>query len=271
MVKSFSFRIAVVSLGVLLWSGSALADAVPIDLSTWTVIQYELNSQPDASWVLSNGNTTATQTVNADASILLSDFDIAGQQIEGSWRVNTSSDDDFMGFVFGYQSRSQYYLFDWKQLDQTFLGDFADAGMTLKVLDIAGGADPTQDDLWPSDGNPPNVTVLRHNTIPWADFTDYNFRLNFTPGLFEIEVRGPGDVVLQNWVVADNTYTDGGFGFYNYSQGAVVYNGFTQDPDPPPIPGSEIPEPGTLLLLGTGLLAVGRQWRKGSQGRKTSL
>ena len=49
------------------------------------------------------GNTVARQTVNADASILFSDFALTNDHIEGTWRVDTAGDDDFMGFVFGYQ------------------------------------------------------------------------------------------------------------------------------------------------------------------------
>ena len=255
--------IAAAALGGVLCSGSVFADPVPIDLGSWTVVQYELNSQPDASWSLSNGNTTATQSVNADASILLSNFDITGQEIAGSWRVNTSSDDDFMGFVFGYQDRGHYYLFDWKQLDQSDPSGLAEAGMSVKSVHKASG-DPTTADLWPTAGSA-NVTTLLHNDIPWVDFVDYDFRLNFTPGLFEIEVSQAG-TVLQNWILADSTYMDGLFGFYNYSQGPVIYNGFTQDLDPDPIP-TAVPEPGTLLLIGTGLAGFARSYRRKSAAR----
>jgi hypothetical protein len=189
--------------------------------------------------------------VNADASILLSDFDITNQQIEGSWRVDTASDDDFMGFVFGYQGRGEYYLFDWKQSDQSDPLGFAERGMSVKVVSVPGGADPTGADLWPTSGSV-DVTLLMHNTIQWQDLTDYNFRLNFSPGLFEIEVM-EGMTTLEEWVISDSTFMSGLFGFYNYSQGNVVYSGFTQEDDPPPI----VPEPATLLLLGSGLLGLG--------------
>jgi Thrombospondin C-terminal region/PEP-CTERM motif len=245
-------------LGAVMLSTPAFADPVAINLSSWTVVQYELNSQPNASWSLSNGNTTATQSVNADASILLSSFDITGQEIAGSWRVTTESDDDFVGFVFGYQDRGHYYLFDWKQLDQNDPSGFAQRGMSLKVVNRPSG-DPTTADLWPTAGSA-NVTTLLHNLTPWDEFVDYNFRLNFTPGLFEIQVS-QGATTLEHWIVANNTYTDGNFGFYNYSQGPVVYNGFTQELEPDPIP-TAVPEPATLLLLGGGLAGLIRSRRQ---------
>jgi hypothetical protein len=198
----------------------------PIDLSNWQAVQYELNFQPDANWALQAGNTSVLQTVNSDACLFIGDFSAVGQEIRGTWRVNTASDDDFMGFVFGYQGRGQYYLFDWKKVDQSFQGDFAERGMSLKIVQMPAGADPTQDDLWPTIGST-NVSVPLHNTIPWVTNVDYEFVLNWVAGAIEITVLQAAQV-LEHWVLADTTYTSGEFGFYNYSQDQVLYSGFTQ-------------------------------------------
>ena len=241
---------------VLAPAAQSQAASVPVDLSTWSVVQYQFNAQPNANWVLSAGNTVADQTVNADASILLSDFDIAGTALDGSWRVNTSSDDDFMGFVFGYQDRGSFYLFDWKQGSQSASGyGFAERGMSVKVVHT-GAADPTRPQLWQSSPDSAAVTVLRHNTIGWADLTDYQFHLSFFPGIFQIRVS-QGATELESWTVSDGTYADGKFGFYNYSQGNVRYAGFTQEDDPP-----VIPEPITILATVCGLGGVGGYLRR---------
>lgn len=215
---------------LLALASTCFAQGQTIDLSNWQVTQYEFNLQPDASWDLQPGNTSVLQSVNSDASLFVSDFDAVGQEIRGTWKVETTGDDDFMGFVFGYQGRGQYYLFDWKQVDQTFQGDFAEAGMSLKIVQMPAGMDPTQDDLWPTAGSP-NVSVPLHNTIPWVDLVEYEFVLNWTPGSIEITVLEAGQV-LENWILADSTYTSGSFGFYNYSQDSVLYQGFTQQGTP---------------------------------------
>ncbi|MFT5477311.1 MAG: hypothetical protein ACI8Y8_002657 [Planctomycetota bacterium] len=204
-------------------ASAALAQGQLIDLSTWQPIQYEFFSQADASWDLQPGNTSVIQSVNADASIFLSDFDAVGQTIQGTWRVETGADDDFMGFVFGYQGRGQYYLLDWKGASQ----NTADVGMSLKIVQMPVGMDPTSGDLWPTAGSA-NVTVPLHNTVPWVAFVDYEFELTMVPGNIEITVR-EGTTVLEHWVLADSTYTSGQFGFYNYSQGPILYQGFTQE------------------------------------------
>ena len=204
----------------------APAQGIPVDLSNWQVIQYELNNQPDSNWALQPGNAAVLQTINSDASLFVSDFDAAGQEIRGTFSVQTSSDDDFIGFVFGYQDRSRFYLFDWKGSSQTFGGLFAEEGMSIKVVETPAGTDPTFGDLWPTAGSP-NVTVLDHNNVPWSAFTEYEFVLLFTPGTIEITVSEAGQPIGQ-FTSNDSTFTSGEFGFYNFSQGDVLYQGFAQ-------------------------------------------
>jgi len=194
-----------------------------IDLSTWSVVQYELNEQADANWILNNDNTLVTQTVNADASIFLSDFTLTNDKIEGTFRVTTSSDDDFIGFVFGYQDSQHFYLFDWKQGNQNDSLGFAEQGMSVKLVNA--DSELTGQDLWPTEGNGERVNILFHNQIGWEDFTDYQFSLEFHPGEFTITVS-EGNTVLDSVTLQDSSYTSGPFGFYNYSQGGVEYRRF---------------------------------------------
>lgn len=188
-----------------------------VNLAPWTVVQYG-GSQTNASWQRDATNTVVTQTINADPSILVSDFNLSNAQMEGTWRVNTSSDDDYIGFVFGYQNSGHFYLFDWKQTNQ----DAAARGMSLKV--VSADTPLTDSDFWPTAGNT-RVRPLYHNTVGWADFTDYQFTLQFYPGEIRIVVK-QGATVLADFTVNDSTYTNGRFGFYNYSQQAVRYSGF---------------------------------------------
>ena len=188
-----------------------------VDLAPWTVVHYP-GSQPAASWQRDATNTIVTQTVNASPSILFSDFNLSNAQMEGTWRVNTSSDDDYIGFVFGYQNSEHFYLFDWKQGTQ----DVAARGMSLKV--VSADSPLTSGDFWPTAGTT-RVRPLYHNSIGWAEFTDYQFTLQFHPGEIRIVVKR-GTTVLADFTVHDSTYTNGRFGFYNYSQAAVRYSGF---------------------------------------------
>ncbi|MET0645080.1 MAG: RHS repeat-associated core domain-containing protein [Pyrinomonadaceae bacterium] len=205
-------------LGAVPTGGGEIVSLVP-----WTSTQYDLNTQPNANWVKDATNTIVTQTVNADPSFFLSDFNLSNAQMEGTWRVNTTTDDDFVGFVFGYQNAGHFYLFDWKQGSQNDPLGFAERGMSLKVFSadtaLGGG------DFWPTAGNGARVRTLYHNTVGWAEFTDYQFTLQFHPGEIHIIVKR-GATVLADFTVNDATYTNGRFGFYNYSQEQVRYSGF---------------------------------------------
>jgi hypothetical protein len=81
----------------------------------------------------------------------------------------------------------------------------------------------------------------------WADNRLYNFHLDFNvvPGQFSILVK-EGDTVLWDTTVADDTFTGGQFGFYNYSQQAVEYAGFVQTGGKPDV---GVPDGGTSLAM----------------------
>ncbi len=187
------------------------------DLSQWEVVQYLIGNHnpPNANWVISDNNTTARQTINAEPSILLSDFDVSNTHVSGSWRVDTTDDDDWMGFVFGYQDRGHFYLFRWAQGGEN-------NEPRMQVLRYDEDSTATDQQIFDSG------ELLFENSVGWQDLTDYDFDLDFHPGRFTIEVRQGGNLVTQPIVIDDSRYTSGRFGFYNSSQGDVVYRGFAQ-------------------------------------------
>jgi hypothetical protein len=215
---------------------------VPLDTRGWEVIQYEVNFQGDASWIFDADGGIATQSINADPSMLVSNINFEAAEITGRFLVQTSGDDDYIGFVFGYQDRSHYYLFDWKQGTQAHCQPTAYAGMNVKVVDSPD--DPSCEELWPSespfgpepDAGAPTIRTLwsaaDNGTPGWADNHAYDFRLVYEPGRFTIEIYEPevepdaGATLIAGVELEDDTYHGGRFGFYNYSQNAVRYEFF---------------------------------------------
>lgn len=212
----------------------------PVDLTRWTSLMYRLpaGGQEYANWLLSDDKQTATQTINGDPTIYLSDRVLDRTRISGTWQVEAVSDDDLIGFVFAYRNPGQFYIFDWKGGSQSDgVTGMAKQGMSVKVVSIpyagpaSGKLEPGKPfqgkDLWHTEGTPGRVRLLDHEpTEGWRRDRPYTFDLEFRPGVFRIAVRDAGRVIY-NKIHRDGTYRSGRFGFYNYSQGDVVYRGFS--------------------------------------------
>jgi hypothetical protein len=250
---------------VLLAASAGAAHAVtPIDLSTWTPLTLNFPSgQPAGNWVLEPGNTAVKQIVNADPSFFLNNQNQTSFKIDGTWQGLGSGDDDYMGFAFGYQNSSNFYLFDWKQGAQGYVGTNAAEGMTIKKFTGATGdglVDLSLPEFWENEHDWLDMAVLatnHANTAGWVTGRLYTFHLDFntTPGQFTIVVKD-GDTKLWNKTVVDNTFTSGQVAFYNNSEANVRYAGFTQELSP------VVPEPQSYALMLLGIAVVGALARR---------
>lgn len=198
------------------WAGYLAT--TPEDFSSWEVVQYDLGAQGAANWVISPDGDSIDQTVNADPSIFLSQATFSRGTVEGE--IGAGSAPDFMGFVFGYQDRGRFYVFDWKKSGASWLDfGYAEAGMRLRAFHVDG--DPNGGDFW-SSADPEHVTVLRSNDVPWVDGVIYDYRLVFRPGQIEIEIHD-GETLVESWSVADDRYAGGRFGYFINSLQDVHY------------------------------------------------
>ena len=68
---------------------------VLLDLSSWSALTLDLGGgQSAGNWTLSAGNTTVTQTINADPSFYLNNLNQTSYTIDGTWKVNSGAGDD---------------------------------------------------------------------------------------------------------------------------------------------------------------------------------
>jgi hypothetical protein len=248
----------------------ALANAAPVDLSGWIENGFKGNNGAGTWTTQGVDNDSVLQSINGQPTVFFESGNNAqGTALSGTIKVNTGGDDDFVGFFLGYQNgelnstSADFWMIDWKQGNQS--GALAGLALSHVSGDIANGgnADPV---FWEHTGAVNEVQRADNlGSTGWVDLQEYTFDLIFTSTLIQVKVDG----VLE--LDYTGNFTDGAFGFYNYSQSNVLYAGITEEDipfceqfpkDPKCSVGGTVPVPTTLALLGLGLVGLGWTRRK---------
>ena len=218
-----------------------------VDLSTWT-------AEGNGNWTLGGGNNSAFQSINGTPTVFYSDFLGQGVALSGNITVEATGDDDYIGFVLGFQpgdiasAATDFIVVDWKQATQVFFGCTGQAG--LAISRFSAGA-PDNADSWCHQGS---VNELARGTTlgstGWVDNTTYSFDLVFNPTNIQVFVDGTKELDI------NGSFANGRFGFYNYSQESVRYSAIQQDPTSAPIPSVLL-----LMLGGIGGIVYTRRRR----------
>lgn len=257
-------RTATAAALALLAALPARAAPVAVDLSTWS----ERGPAGNGNWVVAAGGGSVLQTVNGDPTFFVGGASQIDTTLRGKIRVETTGDDDYVGFVLGYQAPlgtgndMNYLLFDWKQASQASGGFTAQEGFSLNRVNgtitnylpgFWGHTDSTGFD---------NLATNYGSTLGWVDNVEYDFSILYQSNRVRIDIAGGAFGTGTTVFDVAGVFQAGAFGFYNYSQSMVRYSGITEeatppeDPPPPPPPPNAVPVPGSLSLaaLGLGLL-----------------
>ncbi len=236
-------------------AGLGSASAAPVNLTTWT----KEGPAGNGNWVVSGDGSSVLQTINGNPTFFVSPTSFLNGSFNGQFRVETTADDDFIGFVlFSGGVNDPFYLFDWKQTAQSG----SPAGFYLSL--VTGGAAAIPFGNHHLDAAGYDVLLTDTGTGKgWKDNTTYGFSLEYTATNLKIGISGDTYGTGTTIFNFAGTFQPARFGFYNYSQQSVRYQGFVEEALPVPDSGS------SLLLTSFGLLgAIGwRLRRSGAQGR----
>jgi hypothetical protein len=243
-------------------SGVACAAESPVDLTTWS----KRGPAANGNWTVAPGGGSVTQSINGNPTFFVSPDSFLHTTLRGRIRVNSASDDDFIGFVMGFNgpvttgNDMDFVLLDWKQTNQSDSGFLGSEGFALSRVN--GTITNYSPGFWGHTDSAgfDNLATNFGSTMGWADTTEYAFEIQYGSDRVTVNVTGGAFASPTTVLDVAGSFPEGSFGFYNFSQANVTYSGFTLEDLPPPVAG--VPEPETYALMALGLVAIGLGTRR---------
>lgn len=233
-------------------SGYACTDA---DFSLAFTEFWDSGNGNGPQWSLSADGLTVRQSENSQPAIYMTNLPASGARIAFELEVEQDTDDDFIGWVVGFEAGdttspdAEFMLFDWKQHYQVLAGG-TEGLPGLAMNRVTGAVEPTLRPFWGhSDGVAEEARAINRGSTGWEDARTYTVELEYS---FE-RVR----VWVDGGLEFDETgaFPTGKFGFYTMSQpstrftlvapttGSICGLDPAADPDGDGVPTGDDPDP----------------------------
>ncbi|CAH2242307.1 jg25221 [Pararge aegeria aegeria] len=194
----------------------------------------EGTSQQDPNWEIANEGAEILQTLNSDPGLAVGFDSIGGVDFEGTLFVDSQIDDDYIGFIFGYQNNKRFYVVMWKKNTQTYwqttpFRAVAEPGIQLKLVNSKTGPGKTlRNALWKTESTPDQVKLLWKDprNVGWRERTAYRWRLLHRPkiGLIRLKIYENNRLVADSGNQYDFTLKGGRLGVFCFSQEMIIWS-----------------------------------------------
>ncbi len=175
-----------------------------VELADWSSVGAGI-------WTLSNADLTIRQTENQPDLYYLTPYEILNKSVTFSMGVSGDTDNDYIGFVMGYEDSSNYYYFSWTKSESS------------------EGTSPT--DGWnlyrKEDGVVSTLATDQSDyTKGWEIDVDYDVTVSYSSGKMSIHLQGGSQAFSIGATITtiEDDLPSGKFGFFGSSQAGMNFS-----------------------------------------------
>ncbi len=179
-------------------------------------------AQPPTELYLEGGEVRCNMRPNGQPNVHVCPQVIDHAQVSFDLGAFNTADNDAIGFVFGWQDPSHFYLVSWKQTTEATPWGSWEQGITIKRIDADDPSDITGEDLGAS-YDTPHGTILaapaEFYAGAWDNFDLYRVSVGIDGPTATITIFDVSNATaLVTGSITDATYGPGAIGSYDASQ-----------------------------------------------------